>query len=123
MDVIRKLKNAADVDIVDMNASWTTKTFPMGDNLHLCVHLFWDNIAVTGTMTLEYTGDPEAAEFDDSQDEAVSWVAKDITNIDGSFAELMYLDSNLPAACFRLKFQHLSGSSNLDSFVVRKKGW
>jgi hypothetical protein len=122
MDVIRKLQDASGIDIVNMNANWTTKTYPMGDNLHLCIHLFWDNIAPVGSMFLEYSGDPEAATQDDTEDEAASWVVKELTVVDGTFAELMYLDANLPVACFRLRFEWTSGAADLEAFIVKKKG-
>jgi hypothetical protein len=122
MDVIRKLQDASGADIVDMNSSWTTKTYALGDNLHLCVHLFWDNISPTGTMTLEYSGDPEAAFPGDTENEATSWIAKNVTNVDGTYSELMYLDANLPVAAFRVKFQYLSGAADLEAFIVKKRG-
>jgi len=125
MEIIRELRDASNAPIVDMDASWTSKTYPMGDNLHLCIHLFWDNVAPIGTVILEYSGDPEAAvaaAAGDTQDEAVNWVAKDATIVDGSYSDLMYLDSNLPVACFRLRFVHVSGSANLQAFIVRKRG-
>jgi hypothetical protein len=118
MQVIKQLKDQNDVDIVSMGASWTSKAYPMDDNLHLCVHLFWDALAPQGTLTLEYSGDP----LNDGSELVDNWVAKDVTNVDGNFEEVMYLDANLPAASFRIKFQHISGSANLSTYIVRKRG-
>lgn len=116
LGVTYDLVDASNVAINDMDASWTTKAYEMIDHLHLCIQLQWDSLTPTGTMTLEYSGDP----IREGAVEPTNWIAKDITNIDGTFQELMYLDANLPIACFRLRFQHVSGAANLISYIVKK---
>ena len=114
-----QLLDSAGLPITNMNASWTTNSYAVGDNLHLGIHLIWDNIAPTGTMTLEYSCDP----LDDgSAVEAVGWTAKTVTNIDGTFLDLMYLDANLPITAFRLVFQRTGGgSANITSARINLK--
>ena len=118
MDITRGLVTSGGVEITNLNANWQTKTYELGDNVHLGVHIFWDNIALTGIMTLEYSCDP----LRDGQNESANWVPKDVTNIDGSFTEIMFLDANLPVACFRLRFEHVSGAASLSSFISKKRG-
>jgi hypothetical protein len=117
MNVIRELEDENFDPIVDMNADWTSKAYALGDNLHLCIHLFWDSIAPIGTMTLEYSGDP----VNDGSESVQNWVAKDVSAIDGTFGEIMYLDANLPIACFRIKYQRISGTANLSTYIVKKR--
>lgn len=115
---IYSLETVAGAPIADMNSSWVTKAYDMIDFLHLCAHLVWDDLSPTGTLTLEYTGDP----LKDGGGEPTSWATKNVTNVDGSFQEQMYLDANLPISAFRLRFDYISGAANLAAFIVKKRG-
>jgi hypothetical protein len=115
--VDRTIKDVNGNDIVDMNASWETKAYEMGDYLHLGAHLFWDNPAVTGTMLLQYSCDPQAG-----GNNVDNWVTKNTVTLDGSFSTAMFLDSHVPVSVFRLKFVRTAGTANLSSYIQRKRG-
>lgn len=115
--VIKGIKDVNNVDITSMSASWVTKPYGMDDFLHLGVHIFWDNPAITGTMELQYTCDPVASNTDVN-----SWVTKNVVNVDGTFDDILFLDSNVPITAYRLVWQHISGTGNIvDVYHVRKK--
>lgn len=105
-------------DIVDLNANWTSKPYSLGDFRSFGIQLLWDNAAVTGTMVLEYTCDPSGAR---DGAEIGGWTEKNLVALDGSFAELLFLDADVPIANWRLRFVHTAGSANLETFVTRRQ--
>jgi hypothetical protein len=117
MDITRVLQDENGNEINSMGTSWTTRAYALGDNLHLCIHLFWTSITPQGVLTLEYSGDPVG----DNSEFVQQWIAKDITHLDGSFQDQMYLDANLPVASFRLKYVRISGTAGLSGYIVKKR--
>jgi hypothetical protein len=113
--IIKGLHDEDNDPIESMGASFTTKPYPVGSNLHLGVHIFWD-AAVTGTLFLEYSCDPVDA------DGVQNWVAKNEIPFDGTERSEMILDANLPVVSFRLRFVRVSGSANLKGYIVLKTG-
>lgn len=99
--------------ITSMGADFVTIGYELGANLHLGIHLEWDDVA-TGVMYLEYSGD--RAKY------PTSWVPFNAINVDSTMRDLMFLDSNLAISKFRLKWQRISGTGNLSGYIVRKKG-
>lgn len=81
----------------------------------LGIHLFWDDPSPLGTITLEYSCDPFG-----ENDDVDSWVAKTVINVDGTFENLMILDSDLAIAAFRLVWARTSGSGTLKAYITRK---
>jgi hypothetical protein len=114
MQVIKNLQTSLGEDITSMAASWATKAYQFGSNLHLGIHLFWD-APVTGTMFLEYSCDPVDA------DGVQNWVIKNQVSITTDQA-LMLLDANVPVISFRVRFERLTGSANVKSYVILKTG-
>lgn len=113
--VIKGLHDEDNDPIDSMGASFTTKSYQFGNNVHLGVHVFWD-AAVTGTLFLEYSCDPVDA--DDVQD----WVIKNQLSVVSTDRAKMILDANVPVISFRLRFVRVSGTAVLKSYVVLKTG-
>lgn len=101
-------------DILDMDANWTSKWYPFGYFAHLAVQLKWDDPLVEGTLYLDYTADPDAA--------TDVYTVKNNVLLDGTFDEMLFLDSNLPVVSYRLRFEHSSGSADLLAFHNYKRG-
>jgi hypothetical protein len=116
-DTIKQLKRADLTDIVNLNADWTTCIMSLGENHHLGVHLWWDNVAVTGTLYIDYSCDiaEDQANFDDTSMPTITTVA-----LNGTFQEYMFLDKDIPVASFRIRFVHTSATANLKARIVRK---
>jgi hypothetical protein len=113
--IIKGLHDENHDPIISMGSSFTTKSYQLGNNLHLGVHLFWD-AEVTGTLFLEYSCDP--VDSDDVQ----SWIVKNEVSIVSSSRAEMILDANIPVVSFRLRFVRVTGSAVLKSYVVLKTG-
>lgn len=113
--VIKGLHDENNDPIESMGASFTTKSYQFGNNLHLGVHLFWD-AAVTGTLFLEYSCDP--VDSDDVQ----SWVVKNELPLITSDRAEMILDANVPVVSFRLRYVRTTGTAVLKSYIVLKTG-
>jgi hypothetical protein len=113
--IIKGLHDEDNDPIESMGASFTTKPYQLGTNLHLGVHLFWDT-AVAGTLFLEYSCDPV------DSDGVQSWVVKNEVQLDGTERSEMILDANIPVISFRLRFVRVSGNAVLKGYIVLKTG-
>jgi hypothetical protein len=100
------LKDAAGLDITNMNASWTSKWYSLVEFLHLCVQIGWSNMTPTGTLFLDYSADPDGNIFS----------VKNAITVDGTFDEQMFLDADLAANNYRLRFVRTAGAANLTVF-------
>lgn len=110
-----EIKRVNGTPIVDLNASWTSAPIPMAEFKHIGAHLGWDNIAVQGTLRLQYSCDPSG----DGNDVNV-WTDKTVVNVDGTFTEALFLDSNLAVGNVRLVWAFASGSASLETYITRK---
>jgi hypothetical protein len=119
MHIIDTLTDDSGNEITTMNTSWTTKAYELGSNLHLGIHLSWNNVAVQGTLTLEYSCDPVR------HDGVAVWVEKKVVTLDGTFSDLMIVDSDVPIASFRLVWARTSGDSGglAGTYIVKKRGY
>lgn len=115
--LLRQLYDDSDALINHMSSDWTAAAIPMGQNLHLCIHIFWDDPAVTGTLTLEYSADSTW----DGSPVIEDWVEFNVVNLDGTFSNVMFLDKDLPISSFRLRFDHISGTANMKAYVKRMR--
>lgn len=119
MGMLNELLDEAGAPITSMGASFKSQCYEVGRNALLQVHMLWDNVAPTGTLYLEYSGVP-------CQDGSLiipdsKWEQKSNFTIilDGSFKSQMFLDANLPAASFRIRFVHTAGNANLENHIKR----
>lgn len=117
LNVIKQLTDQNEAPISNMDASWTSRWYSMGENLHLCIHLLWDDNSPEGDLYLDYSGDP----IDDGSQVTVGFSVKNQVVLDGTFQDEMFLDANLAVASFRLRFEHTAGAANLNTFIVRKR--
>lgn len=118
--VIRELKDQNNQSIDNMNADWVSKAYAIGENTMLCIQLRWDDITLTGVLYLDYSGDTINDGTDDIAED--DWANFETTNVDGTFKSIMYLDKELSASSFRLRFVHTTGIADLRKvFIVRKK--
>jgi len=115
MDNIIGLRDQNYLPIIDLDADWTTKDYELGLNKHLCIQLGWDNAALEGDVFLDYS-----AEQGNDSDGVSVWTVKSAVNLDGTFQEVMFLDSNLAIGSFRLRFTHTLGSANMTANITRK---
>jgi hypothetical protein len=112
---IFELVDENDNPITDMGVDWTSKAYDFENLLFLAAHVYWTNIAITGTLFLEYS-------CDHTRDRSAIdvWEAKNEETLDGSYTSLMFLDSNLAIASFRLRFVHASGAGDVAAKIVAK---
>jgi hypothetical protein len=103
--------------LTDMSVSFTSKPYKMAEWEHYGIHLFWDNIAVQGTMLIDFTCDPVG----DGTDVA-NWVNANSETVDGTFLELMFLKNFVPISAFRIRWVNSSGSATMTTHIVRKRG-
>jgi hypothetical protein len=101
--------------ITSMGASWTSKAYEFGKNFHLAIQLTWDDVAPEGNVYLEYSC-YKANEVIPEE----GWTLKNVVDLDGSYKELLFLDSNLSTITFRLRFEHSTGDADLDARIVMK---
>ena len=99
------LKDAAGDPITNMGANWTSKWYPFPYN-HLSSHLKWSNVAIEGTLHLDYSSDPAGS---------ISSIKNSIV-LDGTFDETLFLDANLAINSYRLRFEHTSGAGTVSAF-------
>lgn len=109
-DVKQVLEDASGASILNMNASWTSKWYPMAEFKDLGWHLVWDSVAPTGNLFLEYTWDVGAAI---GQADVIGTEIKDTVALDGSFQSQAFLDANVAITGFRLRFAHTGGAANI----------
>jgi|688.fasta_scaffold22441_2 hypothetical protein len=113
--VIKGLHDEDNDPIVSMGSSFISKSYQFGSNLHLGVHMFWDQ-PVTGTLFLEYSCDPV------DSDGVQNWVVKNEIPVTTADQSQMILDANVPVVSFRIRFVRVSGSAALSSYVILKTG-
>jgi hypothetical protein len=113
--VIRGLKRVDGSEITNLNANWETRPIPMSEFLNIGIQLGWDNILVEGVLTFQYSCDPKG----DGSDVLI-WTDKATVTLDGTFAEVLFLDALLPVGNIRLVFVHTSGAAELTAYTVRK---
>lgn len=110
--LIQGLEKANGDTIIDLNANWTSKWYPFGEFLNMAVHLKWSDINVQGSLYLDYSTDPDGSFY----------TVKNNIALDGSFDEMLFLDSNLAVTAYRLRFEHTLGAADLLSFHNYKRG-
>jgi hypothetical protein len=113
--LIRSLIKDDGTEVTNLNSSFTSRPYQMGSHLHLGIQLKWTGSPL-GIMHLEYSCDPDSSSDDDFE-------PYNSINMDGSFDGILFLDSNVAIAQFRLRYESTSGTTSaFKSSVLRKGG-
>lgn len=119
---LRELRKVDNTPITDMNSDWVTMAYNFDHHNILAIQMRWSDINLRGVLYIDYSNETCLETGSNIPD--ADWAPFSAINLDGTFQSILHLDAELGVNSFRLRFDNVSGTANIDKvFINRKRSW